>query len=153
MINLTTKKKLSGGSFSTYYRVSRARGLKVLKGSYRSLQAAYNSYGFQMAKEESDLLEIAAYSGVTPECFGVRVARSGSRYRVGILMQHLGNKRLSDLNLSCAKMSAIYDKLDYELSHAGIDHNDLHLDNIMFHKGKFYAIDFSPEVTTVNDSN
>jgi RIO-like serine/threonine protein kinase len=96
---------------------------------------------------------MARDSGIVPRCYGVRIVRRGKSFRVGILMQHLGNKRLADLSLPDKKISGIYDKLHDGLISFGVEHKDLHDENIMFFKNKFYAIDFSPECVEVPESN
>lgn len=153
MITLPRTNRTRSGAFGTYFKLTRTKGIKVLNGRFRTLEAAYNSYIFDQAKSESEILKIAEASKVVPKCYGVRVVRHGKSFRVGILMQYLGNKRLSDLDLSDKEESNIYDKLNDALSHAGVEHNDLHTHNIMFHKGKYYAIDFSPDVSDINDYN
>lgn len=154
MIRLPKRKtNVPQGAFGKYFQVTPTRGVKVLRGSFRNLESAYNSHIFDMAREESEILKVAQNSGVVPKCYGVRIVRRGNRYYVGILMQHLGNKRLSDMKVSVDKESQIYDDLNDALEDAGIGHNDLHAGNIMYYKGKYYAIDFSPDLSNVNDSN
>lgn len=153
MIKLPKKSKTPKGAHGTYFKLTRTRGIKVLKGSFRSLASAYNSYTFDLAKEEAELLVMAEHTGIVPKCYGVRVVRRGHSYRVGILMEHLGNKTLEDMNFNIDKESKIYDNLNETLNLAGIEHSDLHSKNIMFHRGKCYAIDFSPGYTFVMESN
>lgn len=153
MITLPKNTKTPCGAYGTYFRVSRGRGIKILKGSWRSMQGAYNSHQFDMARQEAELLKIAEDSGVTPRCYGVRVVKRGTVYRVGILMQHLGNKTLADLGLPEHQRSDVYDRVNDALIHAGINHCDLHTRNIMFCDGKYYAIDFSPDCIDVMESN
>lgn len=153
MITLPKSVKTPSGAYGSYFRIGRKRGLKVLRGSFRSMAAAYNSPEFDLAKEEAELLKLAEDSGVVPECFGVRVVKRGTVFRVGILMQHLGNKTLADLNQDEMYEADIHDQLKDALDHCGINHGDLHTRNIMFFKGKFYAIDFSPEAIQIPSSN
>ena len=153
MIVLPKNTKTWSGQYGTYFRIGKKRGLKVLRGTFRSIQSAYNSATFDLAKEEASLLEMAYESGVAPKCFGVRIAKRGSVFRVGILMQHLGNKTLADLNLDEDKESKIHDRLKLELEVVGLDHCDLHNRNIMFYKSKFYAVDFSPECVDMPTNN
>lgn len=60
-------------------------------------------------------------------------------------MQHLGNTRLSDVNreLQYVRKGLHWeDHLYQQLSDVGIRHGDLHTGNIMFYKGRGWAIDF-----------
>lgn len=144
-----TTDETPSGAFGVYFKLREGKGIKVLEAKFRSQVAAYNSYEFDLAKEEAEILKAAQESGVVPKCYGVRIVRRGNGFHVGILMQHLGNKTLRKLRYNWEKQSDIYDSLNDALEDVGVKHNDLHVDNIMYYRGKYYAIDFSPEVSSI----
>jgi tRNA A-37 threonylcarbamoyl transferase component Bud32 len=131
----------SGGAFGTYYKLSPSVGIKVLKTRYPSIKKAVAGRAYKAATKEVELLSLAKESGVVPIVYGVTIVRDGSKYAVGILMQHLGDKTLDKLQ---GKFTEAYDTVNDALLDIGIEHGDLHEQNIMYHRGKFYAIDFTP---------
>jgi RIO-like serine/threonine protein kinase len=152
-----------GGAFGRYVKLSPSLGIKLiytkhdyygdnaskrLKG-FRSIAKAIQSWAWREANIEADLLFAAQDSGVVPRCYGATVVMVGSRYHVGILMQHLGGKPLSEHeNYDSVE---VFDYLHDKLEELGIYHGDLHEDNIMVYRGKYYAVDFSPYCVNMED--
>jgi tRNA A-37 threonylcarbamoyl transferase component Bud32 len=148
MINLPMF-QTDGGSFGSYYQLSGAVGVKVLHGvRFTSMKKALASRTYRLAAKEASLLCQAEESGVVPKCYGVTLVKEGNKYGVGILMQHLGTKTLS---MSGACESVAYDTVNEALREIGIVHDDLHNRNIMVYRGKYYAIDFSPNFVKIVD--
>lgn len=145
MLSLPTVFKKMPGEFGDYVQLTRGRGIKLIGREFKTAEDAYCSDNFAEAKEEADLLREAQASKVVPKCYGVRVIRHGKHFRVGILMQHLGKKRVSDMNINEDEFNQIRARLWEKLFDSGIEHNDLHDKNVMFYRKKFYAIDFSPD--------
>lgn len=133
------------GSYGSYHKLTRTKGVKVLKGSYKSVMDAINSYQMEEAMKERDLLLKVQHSGMTPKCYGVAIVEWGKKFRVGIVMEHLGETRLSDLGLDEDEESDIMAELEDKICNFGINHTDIHSYNVMFKNRKYYVIDFSPE--------
>jgi RIO-like serine/threonine protein kinase len=141
-LKLPNRIKGPRGSYGMYVKISNLRGIKLLHGSFRSMKSAADSYQMENAKKEAELLEKAYVSGVVPKCYGVKIVKRGTVFRVGIEMQHLGNTRLSDV--PSADQWRIARELREALLNVGIRHSDLHNYNVMKKGKKYYAIDFSP---------
>ena len=138
-----------GGIHGDYYRLSNAVAVKVVHSKvYSTIRKAQNSAAYRNALDEAAIIALAEETGVVPRCYGVTLVAVRGGYRVGILMQHLGQVTLADSEHY--DDSEVYEHLYETLKDVGIDHHDLHEDNIMFYRGKFYAVDFSPECITVD---
>jgi tRNA A-37 threonylcarbamoyl transferase component Bud32 len=147
MITLRKKKKTGGGSYGSYYKISKTRGVKVLYSEgFTSKRKALTSEVYKDAKLEASLLKQAQATGIVPRCYGVTLVKKGKEYAVGIVMQHLGNKTLAD---SSYCETAAYDEIMEKFEEFDIYHSDLHAENIMVYRGKIYAIDFSPDYVTI----
>jgi RIO-like serine/threonine protein kinase len=147
------KHKGSGsGSFAEYFKLGKGKGVKLLRGSHRTRASALKSRNWALAHREADLLDAAYCSKVVPKCYGVKLVKYGNHYRVGIVMQHLGHTKLNETNLNLSEGSDIRDLILEALEDVGITHTDLHSENIMVYRGKFYAIDFTPFAIKVDKS-
>lgn len=144
MINLQDFQELAQGAHGIYYKLNNTLGVKIIRSkTFKTVREANKSRAHGRAIRESELLTEALESGVVPRCYGVTLVKVRNGYRVGILMQHLGNKRLAETEH--IERGDIYEDIHEKLMELGIDHGDLHEDNIMVYRGKFYAIDFSPQ--------
>lgn len=143
------KYETSGGGYGSYYELSATVGVKVLhRKNFKSMKKALNSRLYREAMKESELLCMAFESGVVPRCYGVTLVKDDEGYGVGILMQHLGNKTLRDKG----DRTEAYDTIQDALEEVGLRHLDLHRGNMMVYRGKYYAIDFSPDfIETLED--
>jgi tRNA A-37 threonylcarbamoyl transferase component Bud32 len=163
MLTITKKQieEAPGGAFGKYVKLSPSLGIKLIytKGEYyddmrkfkgfRSISKAIQSWTWREANIEADFLFAAQESGVVPRCYGATVVLVGSRYHIGILMQHLGGKALADHeNYDSVE---VFNYLHDRLEDLGIYHGDLHEDNIMVYRGKYYAVDFSPYFVNMED--
>ncbi len=139
------------GMFGSYVRAGKKRGIKILYGSYDRLEALKHSDEYKAACKEAALLRLIRHRGFkgVPKCYGVivicRKRSLGNRpyYNVGIVMQHLGSTRLADAIPSADRDHPIANRLRMKMEKFGIYHGDLHANNIMVYKGRYYAIDFS----------
>jgi RIO-like serine/threonine protein kinase len=147
------KHKRSGsGSYGEYFKLGKGKGVKLLRGRWETKAKALNSRAWRLANKEADLLDIAKDSKVVPKCYGAKIVKSDKQFRVGIVMQHLGNTTLNETGLMDEEHSDVRDILMEALEDVGIIHTDLHGDNIMYYRKKFYAIDFTPFTIKVDKS-
>lgn len=138
------------GQHGWYVKLSPSVGVKVIKSSiYKSKAKAYKSRAYRLATQESANLQLAFETGVVPRCYGVTIVKVKRGYQVGILMQHLGTLTLS--NSEFYDTFDIYEGICDKLEEVGIYHQDLHEDNVMVYRNKFYAIDFSPLCVTLDE--
>lgn len=154
MITLTRDQQdheYSAGAHGYYIKLSPSLGVKVIHSPiYRNKTKAYKSFAWREARLEARILDMAFETGIVPRCYGATIVRVKGGYRLGVLMQHLGNKTLGE-------SAHYYDESDIsvaiheKLEEIGIYHQDLHEDNIMVYRGKFYAIDFSPNCVTLEE--
>lgn len=145
MITLT-KEQLDRvtGVHGAYVKLSNTMGIKVIHSKpFRTQAKAYRSQAYKLAVRESYNLQVAYDSGVVPRCYGIMLVKTKAGYRVGVLMQHLGATPLAKSDFYDSH--EVFDDLTERLKEVGIYHADLHEDNIMVYRGKFYAVDFSPQ--------
>lgn len=145
ILNGTLKKSFRGcGVFSKYYQLSRRRGIKILRGRYKTIERAKLSMRYVEAHSEVMNLKIAKdrYFFV-PKCYGVKIVKIKNTYSVGILMEHLGKETLEEYSsFHPIDPNRIVRKLYSDLKKVKITHDDLHNLNVMYHKYGWYAIDF-----------
>lgn len=152
MITLTNSQlnKTLEGVHGGYIKLSPSVGIKIIHSRiYKSRAKAFRSRTYYLANEEAEILKVAYDSGVVPRCYGPTVIAVPGGFKVGVLMQHLGSLTLSESVFY--EDNEIYDNITERLGELGIKHFDLHEDNIMVYRGKFYAIDFSPESIELKD--
>lgn len=159
MLKIKRKNMTNGGAYGTYYYVGEGKGVKVFNNpdsyethSFSTPGEARDSLAWQDAEMEARYLRIAQPSGVVPKCYGAKVIRTeDGKYAVGIVLEHLGRMTLRrKLPRGHRRQDAIYEKLLKQLGKYGVNHYDLHPENVMWYKGKFYAIDFSHECISVD---
>jgi len=145
MITLTHK-QLEGiaGVHGEYVKLSPQMGIKLIHSKlFRTQAKAMRSQAWKLAMQESRYLQLAFESGVVPRSYGVSLVKVRSGFRVGVLMQHLGATPLC--NSEFYDSLEVFDDINERLLEVGISHADLHEDNVMVYRGKYYAIDFSPQ--------
>lgn len=144
---------LPGGSYAEYIQISPKKGIKLYYAKCdstteptfkRTLQMAhYEVYFYKLARERYPFV---------PKCYGVQVIKVKDRYnsdvfRIGIVLQHLGNTTLSDVGYGRNDSSPFAGRypateLNTKLKSRGIYHGDLHDGNVMYYKGQLWVIDF-----------
>ena len=150
VIDLSKHKATGEGDYGSFYPTSKLRGVKVLVTQYESIADLLASSAMIRAKEEADLLTSAYVTGIVPKCFGVVIVKkSKTRYHAGIQMQLLGTKTLHKVMDDEELRESIKDGLKNTLKGYGFNHKDLHANNVMVYKGKYWAIDFSPDYVKV----
>lgn len=142
---LKKSSKSESGCYGEYRQLSRTKGIKILHSNgYYDYTEVINSDTFEAANKEAKLLRKAYVSGITPRCYGVKLILRNNKYYVGILMEHLGTTTLADFDYDYNRCDLIINTLKEKLRNkAGLIHFDLHGNNIMWHKGMYWAIDFS----------
>lgn len=142
------QKRSGGGSYGEYYQISRSKGIKLLYSSFITFEDALKSELYKDAQAEAKLMREAKtrYSNI-PQCFGVKVIKMDTTYRIGIIMQHLGTQKA--VTHPVAENDDFKNELVNRLRQVGIIHDDLHYNNIMLYKEDWWVIDFSPEFITI----
>lgn len=137
-------KYTDSGSYADYF-VKGKFGFKVLNDEYQTKLDAQYSETFDTAMEEYFLLCYAQASKVVPKVYGVKIIKLDGVWRVAIKMQHLGNKTLYSIkSMKYKEKQKIQRSLLCALEDKGIIPYDLHFNNILKYKRKYYAIDFTP---------
>lgn len=151
---ISSKKHINGGCSARYYQISPTKGIKLFHYEYPTFKDVIESSLYEEVLKETSLLRKAKsrFSNI-PKCYGVRVISKDGSFRIGIVMQHLGETPANDLNLLEDFHICSYDlikTLSHQLKEHGITHSDLHLNNIMRHKNEWWIIDFDSEYVTIN---
>jgi len=123
--------KSRSGSFGTYIRFSKTKGIKILD----------SGTPLHRVKKEIKNIQYAFEKGVGPKFYSlVRIVKKiagiieGKEY--GIIMEHLNGKHKSHVD-AC--------QIEKELREKGIYFRDAHNENVMFFKNGTYKIcDFTP---------
>lgn len=134
------------GSNGTYIQLSKKRGIKITMSKYPDKGSAIRSYEFRYVCKEADALRSArARYRYVPKCYGVEIVKIEDYYTIAIVLQHIGTQTLlekltkeEDIN-----EDEIIQYVYKELRKRGIVHWDVHAKNIMFYKGRYWAIDFA----------
>ena len=156
-----TNKNCKEGGYGLYCKVSKRRGVKVIDyygSSYTTIKSLKRSSAYKDAVKELNLLKKARKrSNLVPNGYEVVAVKIPGVYRiyVGILMLHIpgkvvgncANMEWDSYNISCGP--SLKETLEDKLKSKGIYHSDLHDENVIYRKGKFYAIDFSPAYVDV----
>lgn len=144
--------KCPGGGCSKYIQLSGKRGIKLLIGTHYSMKELMDNGWWDMAIDEANCIKnVRRVYPYVPKCYGVKVVRIGREYRVGIILQHLGDDRLVDMDEyknNSKKTNHQTSKLYNELYNVGVKHGDLHEGNVMYYRNRFWAIDL--QGVTVN---
>ncbi len=134
------------GEYGFYVKVNSRYGIKFVGMGYDTKEEVMERQAYKLAKEEAALLqEASSRCDFIPKCYGVVVAFFREAWRAGIVMKHLGKKRLGDVYLRDWKIDRVRFRLKEKMAELGIVHRDLHGGNVMRHAGKWWAIDFTPE--------
>ncbi len=149
-----SSKKSGSGLYAHYYILNdKSRGIKLFKDKFTTFNRAMKS-----TRHASALLEYFTMAkaskrvSIVPKPYGVYVILFRNFYRVGILMQHISGISLEKkLKKEKKHIKGIHfdypiiQKLKVILKKKGIFHYDLHDDNIIYSKGKYWVIDWDFE--------
>lgn len=162
-----------GGAFGTYFKLTNKYGVKVLSGdnTWLTKERAKKDWAYDEAREECDWIKSAEASGVTPKYARVVYVKykwdSPDMYRIGILMEHMGDDTAYDLGyvdyvesedeIEEQKMDqffAIRDALKKTIEEkTGIYMADLHTKNIVKKGKQWFAIDFTPDLISFDETS
>lgn len=144
LTRIVREKNSSGaGCYGSYFILSSSKGMKILREKYDDYEDVMESYALQSAIKEASLLkEARSRYEYIPKCYGVRIIEKDGKYRVGIILQHLDGK----LGGQCEHYEErdVRRELEKQLEKKGITHNDLHSENCIWYKEKWWVIDFTP---------
>lgn len=144
-------KHVGDGSFGSYYKMSRGKGIKVFFTYHLSKAGILESNEYYNAREEFSLLKKAHKLRLSPKPYEIVLVKDNERYCVGIVMQHLNKFRSRRVCYETAESNLIE-----KLKKGGVYHHDLHDGNIIPVKHgrgiRYYAVDFSPQYVDIDES-
>jgi len=151
-LGMKNKESINSGGFGYYYQLDANKGIKVLRGRYDKYEEALNSRSLKEAYAEVCLLQKAkSRFKYIPKCYGVRIFKRENMYRIGIVLQHLGDMLLGKMFEDWKDRENISNRIKKQLVSVGVIHRDLHYENIMFYNNMWWVIDFSPEYIDINE--
>lgn len=141
---IITKESYSGaGCYGQYYQISTTKGIKLINAKFSTFNEAFESREMKEAKEESLLLRRAkSMYDYIPKCYGVKIVETRGYFRIGIVMQHLQGPTA---DMFCEYEEEVRQSLYKILKDRGIEHRDLHGNNVIRYKDDWWVIDFSPD--------
>lgn len=145
------------GCYGNYYSYSYKKGVKLYHETFLSYREAIKSRSFRDANLEHLYYRMAKQRfSCIPYSYGVQIIMIGYKFYIALFLEHVGKQTLGnvygDNEANKNKMSSVIQKLKKLLEDRGISHTDLHSRNVMYWKGKFYVIDFSPSYIRVTQS-
>lgn len=128
------------GCSGRYIQLTKRIGIKVYYCDYETRESAIK-YGVKEAAHEAKMArKIRKIYHNVPRCFGVKILKIEDKWHVGILLQHLGDERISDVKEKIDPYRVV-DSIRSQFDRRKIYHSDLHHNNVMYFKGKFWVID------------
>lgn len=125
-------KLVNSGSFGSYYKINKRRGIKVIWHSR-----------INIATKEAKYLNVAARAGLAPRCHEivkVKYNLAGTNY--GLIVDHIDGRGTSwSTKTDTTKPQ---EKLDKALREVGIVNGDLYGNNVRLTKKGYVVVDFSP---------
>lgn len=134
-----------GGCYGEYYQITKTKGIKIANKSFLNEKKLKASKQYKDFVEEFNFLKFLKKTDLTPKPYELLIFKHKNRFYVGIVMQHFDGPSLSDKNHDDDKESKIIARLHSKLTKHKINHKDLHANNIICHKKKYRAIDFSAD--------
>ena len=124
---------------------------------FETKEQAKASDTYQQALKEKRFLDLLTERACdfTPRCYGLVIFKYNRNFRIGLILQHLGEKRMVDVKHEYRndrgisienRADRISDLLYKRLEKKGIRHSDIHSRNIMYFQKRFWVIDFSPSM-------
>src|SRR6185369_17749812 len=92
--------KSPSGCNGFYIQVTAKKGIKFMSGGYSTKEKLKESSSYKYAVKEKKHLDYLAEKGCdfVPKCYQIIMCKIGMNYFVGIVLQHLGNRLLRDMN-------------------------------------------------------
>lgn len=138
---IRVKGRSRSGVYGSYYQLNRTSGVKMLHERVSSMKnLKFPLSLLRSVENEFRLLKRAAKKKLAPKPRYICLVERNKKFGLGIVQQHLGNTRLADL--PHINHDFIADDLYRKLRKLKIEHCDLHNENVMFRRGRYYAIDF-----------
>jgi len=145
---MKNKNYSEGGCYGSYYKLSKYRGIKLLFKEFQTIEKLKNSIIYKKAKKECKILKTLTKRkcNFTPKCYGLKIIKFDNHYRIGIILKDLGNTSLFNIDkIESNEKNRMIRNFGKELRQKyKIINKDIHDGNIMFYKGKFWVIDFTP---------
>jgi tRNA A-37 threonylcarbamoyl transferase component Bud32 len=134
-------KRAPRGGNGIYIQLSSKRGIKILRHcEYKSFEELIRYDAMRSMYQEAAVMKRAkVLYPYIPNCYGVRMLKVDSFYTIGIIIQHLGNKRIGDVLENYPSIIVDLERTFWKL---GINHHDMHANNVMYFRGKYWVIDF-----------
>lgn len=143
VIEIKPRKGCTGeGDYGSFFKIDKGIGVKVLTQDFDTLEELLKSKTWEYARNEATMLEAAFCTGIVPECYGPAPVLRRGKYYAGIVMQALGRTTLYRRCMAEDHEESVKDTLKSILSDHGFIHKDLHANNIMWYRRKYWAIDF-----------
>ena len=154
------KKALNAFDFSDrgysgcyYSRIKDKIGCKVFHNGYDTKKELLDSYSWEAATKEYNMIKRLEYSNMTPKAYSVEAFRLGKEWWAVIIMEHIVGPTLHyfDKQGDCA-IEYIFNKFRRI---TGYDYFDDHQNNVVVHINdkyptgyKYYVIDLDPRRMT-----
>ena len=142
------------GCFGTYIKLSDKVGIKIVDSVRATTRDRFFYLIYTRIEREVRMMrEVRRYFGLVPRSHGIVIVRDlDNRYRIGILMQHLGDTTLWELIREKGEDGGykIEEKVQKSLRKRKFCHADLHSKNIMYFRRQFWPIDYSDVFRILN---
>lgn len=148
---LKTHTHSPSGSYGSYIQLTAKKGIKIFdRGQFLTKEEAKAGHTYIDAKEEKEVYDYLHAKGCDfiPVCYNVAFIKIGEFWRVGLILQHLGNVRLYDYSREYDERYKVINEIEEKLNDLGVYHKDVHDQNIMHYEGRFWAIDFGKKYIT-----
>lgn len=143
---INKNKPISSGFYGRYYQLSSKRGIKINYAEFDNTDDPNFSALLNIIKKDATNLKIARKRfRFVPKFYAIRILTINGKIRIGIEMQHLGNKTASS-----AKISYDHDSIYSTLKKRGIVHTDIHAANLMWYKNRIWVIDLDSSHVTIH---
>lgn len=131
---------------NTIYFKYKDKGFKLFQ-SYDTKEEVFASAALREAELEArNLKEARKRFKFVPKCYNVAIVKYKNKYFPAIVMEHIKENTLKKIFSDDPyndKLINLIDNIGWRLYNSGIEHNDLHADNIIEgENGEYYVIDF-----------
>ena len=168
MLNLTGLTQKGKGTYSRYFILPDGRGVKML----RTLPIWWNTIdgGLKLgddrllkqmkeATKEYAIYKQAEKSGVTPKVYSAELVCFENHYYAAIIMEHIEGEVFENRRFKRRYTMSVHAKIEYilkkKLRSVGVEHNDLHIANVITRiegkRKRSFAIDFTPQYVNLKE--
>lgn len=124
---------LPSGAFGEYMQLTANIGVKLLRhGKFKTREAAEGDKLWKSAEDEANNLKKARvlFGKMVPLFVYLGAIKMGSEYRIGLVVQHVNGKMISELS-SWENPKTLLAGAQKEIEAKGYVHGDLHSNNAM----------------------